>query len=123
MNKTYPFRSPWNDHIPDKQKFTQPSQTVPDQAMSIGEIMKRFVSGLPVGGGRVPFYEEEDGDDIEDTMPMGMDKIERIEWIRSNKNKIDQLKSELNSINEQQARSQAAEIKSKSLKTPPEGEK
>lgn len=38
----------------------QPSETVPDQAMSIHEIMRRFASGLPLGGQRVELYEGED---------------------------------------------------------------
>lgn len=46
----------------------QPSLTVPDQSMSIIEIMKRFAKGLPIDGERVPWYEgtdqeiEENGD-------------------------------------------------------------
>lgn len=38
---------------------TMPSMTVPDQCMSLQEILKRFARGLPVDGGRVPLYDEE----------------------------------------------------------------
>ena len=40
--------------------FTQPSQTVPDQSMSIKEILIRHANGLDLGGGREPIYEEEE---------------------------------------------------------------
>lgn len=41
-----------------------PSMTIPDQAMSIPEMIKRYASGLPLGGARVPFYEENPEDDL-----------------------------------------------------------
>lgn len=37
----------------------EPSMTVPDQAMSIQEMLERFARGLPVGGARAAFYDEE----------------------------------------------------------------
>jgi hypothetical protein len=40
--------------------FNQPSQTIPDQTMSIKEILERYAKGLPIGGGLEPIYEEED---------------------------------------------------------------
>ena len=40
--------------------FTQPSQTVPDQSMSIKTILERYARGLPVGGRLDEYYDEED---------------------------------------------------------------
>lgn len=37
-----------------------PSMTVPDQTLSIQEILDRFARGLPVSGGRAPIFDEED---------------------------------------------------------------
>lgn len=37
-----------------------PSETVPDQAMTVREIMERFSRGLPLGGMRIPEYDEDD---------------------------------------------------------------
>lgn len=37
----------------------QPSLTVPDQAMSLKEILRRFASGIPMDAGKVPIYDEE----------------------------------------------------------------
>jgi hypothetical protein len=42
------------------QKFTQPSMTIPDQTMSIPELIRRYAQGLPLGAPRVPIYEGED---------------------------------------------------------------
>lgn len=39
------------DHIPSKgQTFTMISETVPDQSLTIREIMNRYAKGLPLGG-------------------------------------------------------------------------
>lgn len=93
-----------------------PSLTVPDQTMSISEIMRRFAAGLPVGGARVPLYEEDDESE-ENTMPHFLDKMEAIEYARENSKRIESLRNDL------AAQSKAAEEKSKSLKTPAEPEK
>ena len=42
------------------QKFTQPSMTIPDQTMSIPELIRRYAQGLPLGAPKVPIYEGED---------------------------------------------------------------
>lgn len=68
-----PFiRTPWTSHDPIPNDLTGelvdtddlfyettfgPSQTVPDQTMSIKEILDRYAKGLPLGGQRVPIYE------------------------------------------------------------------
>lgn len=40
--------------------FTKPSQTVPDQTMSVPEILSRYARGLPITMGKVPIYDGED---------------------------------------------------------------
>lgn len=37
-----------------------PSLTIPDQSMSVQDILDRFTRGLPIGGQRVPVYDELD---------------------------------------------------------------
>jgi hypothetical protein len=54
----------------------QPSMTVPDQTMSIRELIRRYASGLPLGGSKEPIYEGEDGDGID---PRTLDLAERQE--------------------------------------------
>ena len=56
--------------------FTEPSQTIPDQTMSLQTILERYAKGLPVGGMKNPIYEDADIDDyIPD--PKTMDLAER----------------------------------------------
>lgn len=42
-----------------KEKNNQPSCTIPDQAMSIQEIMRRYARGIPLAG-NVPVYEDQE---------------------------------------------------------------
>lgn len=54
------FKTPYNA-VPSKGEInSDPSMTVPDQSMSVQEIMRRYASGLPLGGQRVPIYHGED---------------------------------------------------------------
>jgi len=46
------------------EKNTLPSMTIPNQAMSIPELIRRYASGLPLGGSRVPFYDENPEEDL-----------------------------------------------------------
>lgn len=36
------------------------SMTVPDQALSIREILQRYTRGMPLGGGRPPVFDEDE---------------------------------------------------------------
>jgi hypothetical protein len=54
----------------------KPSQTVPDQTMSIRQLLRRYASGLPLGGSKEPIYEGEDGDGVD---PRRLDLAERQE--------------------------------------------
>lgn len=60
----------------DNEIISEPSLTVPDQALSIREILKRYASGLPLGGSQEPIYEGEEGDGID---PRRLDLAERQE--------------------------------------------
>lgn len=75
-----------------KEEFTLPSMTIPDQTMSIPEIMERYVKGLPLSAGRVPVYEGED-DDLPDMSRMN--KIDRIETVRQLEDELSDLKIRL----------------------------
>jgi hypothetical protein len=73
--------------------FTQPSQTIPDQTMSIKEIMERYAKGLPIGGGLTPIYEEEDSMGIN---PKILDLVDIQAMSISNKNQIEHLQDKVN---------------------------
>lgn len=67
--RQYPWRTPFNHRgQSDKEIYEKPSLTVPDQTLSISEILRRYASGLSLGGGRVPTYESE-GEDFDQVVP------------------------------------------------------
>ncbi|QGF19333.1 hypothetical protein [Antarctic microvirus COCH21_V_SP_16] len=57
------------------EENNSPSLTIPDQTMSINEIVRRFASGLPLGGNRVPEYDGED-DVLDGINPKTLDMSE-----------------------------------------------
>lgn len=70
-----PFiRTQWNRHLHARryERFKQPSMTIPDQTMTISELLRRHANGLPYSGPQVPVYDENiDGEDpdFDDYMP------------------------------------------------------
>ena len=60
----------------DNEKDFSPSLTVPDQALSVRQILERYANGLPLGGTNEPIWEGEDGDGID---PRRLDLAERQE--------------------------------------------
>jgi hypothetical protein len=60
----------------DNEINTEPSATIPDQTMSVRELLQRYANGLPLGGGKEPIFEGEDGDGID---PRRLDLAERQE--------------------------------------------
>lgn len=55
--------NPFNYKPYEGKIFTQPSMTVPDETMSIRELLSRHVNGLPVENGKVPLYDEDESSD------------------------------------------------------------
>lgn len=68
---------------------TQPSLTVPDQSMSIQEILNRYARGLPLDGQRVPVYHGEDNIFPD---PKYMDLVDRAEFAEAAQEEIDRIK-------------------------------
>lgn len=73
-----------------------PSETIPGQAMSIQELLRRHAAGLPLDGQRVPFYEGDE--ETEDSELQGhpdlntMDLVDRQEYIEQQELRLAQLK-------------------------------
>lgn len=44
----------------DNEVNTQPSMTVPDQSLSVKELMERYAKGLPLEGEKVSYYHGEE---------------------------------------------------------------
>lgn len=71
------IRNLFNAHeFNDAESIFEPSQTIPDQALSVREILQRYANGLSLGGSNEPIYEGEDGDGID---PRRLDLAERQE--------------------------------------------
>jgi len=60
----------------DDEVNNEPSQTIPDQSMSVREILSRYASGMPLSNGKEQIYDGEDGDGID---PRRLDLAERQE--------------------------------------------
>lgn len=82
------------------------SMTVPDQAMSIQEMLRRAASGLPLDGGKVPMYEGDE--DTEDDDLIGhpdlskMDLVDRAEYIEQQKLNLAAIKERIRIANAMQ---------------------
>lgn len=66
-----------------------PSLTVPDQALDLREILRRFAAGIPMDIGKIPVYDEDN--DLPDFRKM--DLAEREEWRQRFQEELDELRS------------------------------
>lgn len=89
------WKTPWNAwQFPKKYEINdQPSMTIPDQTMSMQEILRRFASGLPIQGAKVPEYTGED-DDMPDMEHM--DLAERQEVLEAARDELNAIKAQAN---------------------------
>lgn len=67
-----------------------PSETVPDQTMSIREILTRYARGLPLAGERVPVYSDDPENDLPDLQHL--DLAERQEILEERKEELEDIK-------------------------------
>lgn len=70
----------------------EPSLTVPDQTMSIKEILTRFASGLPIGGQKEPLYDESESEEYLPD-PRYMDLADRQEYAEMYKQEFQEIKA------------------------------
>lgn len=92
------FKTQYNaSEFPDKGEVNnEVSMTVPDMTMSIPEILKRYASGMTVGGAKHPLYHgNEDYDDVGDHNLQNMDELERIDYLREKEQELLQLKDSI----------------------------
>lgn len=100
------------------------SKTIPDQTMSLKEIMRRFAAGLPIEGVKVPLYDDEDAPLVDIST---LDLAEREEQARIAREELDSLKDRIK-LAQQEARQayylgkamKANEAKEKAKKPPQE---
>lgn len=72
------FKTQYNSEEFEKnyEKSDMPSLTVPDQTMSITEILRRYASGLPLDKGKVPIWEGEE--ELPDIKRMDLVEIQEL---------------------------------------------
>lgn len=87
------WRTPYNykDNPTKGEVNTMPSETVPDQSMPVREIMRRFASGLPLGGVKVPVYDGEE--DLPDHRTLDLADIQEIK--ENNAQRISEMQRDL----------------------------
>lgn len=83
------------------QIIDQPSETVPDQTMSIRTILDRYARGLPLDV-KVPVWDE--NADLDDIIPNPnqLDLSERQEFAELARQELQQIKEKLNTKNKKQ---------------------
>lgn len=87
------FQTQWKRHQVEGESSTKPSETVPDQSMPIIEIMRRYASGLPLGGMKNPVYQGEDSG-----IPPNWDKMdlsEKMDFKEANAERINEMRTDL----------------------------
>lgn len=84
------FKTPYNGvKGQEAEKISnKPGKTIPDQSLSVKELLKRYASGLPLGGEKVPVYDGE-----EDFLPdlSKMDLADRQEFLEEAKNEVSEI--------------------------------
>lgn len=90
MNTAPKFKNTFNAHTFTKkyEKNTKPSVTVPDQTMSLREILTRYAHGLPIDSMKTPIYEGEEY--VPD--PQFMDLADREEFKKQAYREIEETK-------------------------------
>lgn len=80
----------------DMEHPVGPSMTVPDQSMTVQEILMKFTSGMDPGVVREGVYSDtEDFDDLDLSQVNSMDLVDREDLARENSQRIDDLNAEL----------------------------
>lgn len=102
------FKTQWNAHlfrdIEHGEINNLPSMTIPDEALTVTEILERHTRGIPFQAGRVPIY---DGDEPKPDLKK-MDISEIHDMIKANNEVIQDIKEK---HNEKRSKKAAAEKK------------
>lgn len=87
-----------NSFAKNYEKNYGPSLTIPDQTMTIRQIVDRYAKGLPIDGARTPIWDEED--DLPDWRTL--DLVERQELAKQYEQEIQHIKqNHYNKVNKQ----------------------
>lgn len=83
------FQTPYRVEKPIGESNFGISLTVPDQSMSISELVRRTRAGLPLTGSRVPQYNEDDDFTMD---PHFLDTIDKLEMALDNREHLEELR-------------------------------
>lgn len=94
----------------DHEKNKQPSLTVPDQSLTVKQLMDRFAKGLPLDGERVPYYEpEEDMTDLSFLPdPATLDLADRQQLAEQAQEQLNEIKDRVNELHRLRQKQKAA---------------
>lgn len=100
------IRTPYKRPATVGERFTLPSRTIPDQTMSIPEILRRYASGLSLDSS-TPIYEGEE--DILDGVDIRtLDLSERQEFIQARQDELEDLSKRLRKTTSKKAQQEPA---------------
>lgn len=103
------WKTQWNGkRFPREfEKVGRVSKTIPDQALSVKELLQRHASGLSLGGEKVPVYHGED-----DFLPdyRNLDLSEREDLKRATYDEIEKAKNKLNEEGRERQRSEKSRL-------------
>jgi hypothetical protein len=100
-------RNQFNAHLfNDDEINNEPSQTIPDQSMTVRELLTRFASGMPLTNGKEQIYEGEDGDGID---PRRLDLAERQELEIQARQELAEIEERLKSKKVEKSKSKLTE--------------
>lgn len=100
------FQTHYNNHAPKAQRSEQPnllpSQTIPDQSLTVSQIMSRYAQGRPLGGQLNTSYDQKENEEIDfdDYLPdlSKMDLADKHEILENAKLQLDEVKKKLNGL-------------------------
>ena len=79
-----------------RERFYKPSLTIPDQSMTVSELVERNKRGLPLGGSRVPMYSQDpENDFVPDFKKLDLAEVQEMhlqaqQTIQENQEKLNQ---------------------------------
>lgn len=117
INRSKPIiKTQYTKNATDYEKNSGISQTVPDDTMSMAEILKRFASGQPVNASsRTPYYDSENDFEEVPDLPK-MDLSEQADYFEAHRNNLAALRNKFNFDKEEQRMAAVKEQLRKELK-------
>lgn len=92
------------------EKNTKPSETIPNDAYTIGQLLQKFTTGIMPPVNREGLYSDDDLDDMDPTDYYDFDRVDAINLsieLSENKQRLDEAKDKFNK--EEQKRKEQAE--------------